>query len=126
VEVVDSESFPPTVRYVRPDGTSVTLLARGFPLNFDGSPEVVLHEDIQLTRALMLIAALQATKTKAAGVHRLDVESQQWVLKLFEDVRDIDPDGPVAEAIALARAELAALAKNPRDLKHDLRHQRRT
>jgi hypothetical protein len=72
------------------------------------------------------VGAIQAAQTRAAGVHRLKVEYQQAVLEGFAAVRHLEPGGPVAVAIAEALAHLKALAANPRDLAHDLRHQRKS
>ncbi len=76
LEVLDAKSQPPTLRYTGADGRKITLLAKGFPVNFDGSVEDIEPERIQLTRALMLIGALQAAGMFAAGIHRLDPDLQ--------------------------------------------------
>ena len=69
IEVVDAESFPPTVRYHLKDGRTIDLLASGFPMNFDGSVEDVAAERIQLTMGLMLAGAMTVAK---AHLHELE------------------------------------------------------
>ena len=82
--VIDNESHPPTVQYRLPSGKKVKLLARGFPLNFDGGPENIPPDEIQLTRALMLIGAAQATRARVSGVQVLDNALQARLLSILE------------------------------------------
>ncbi len=59
VEVDDLH--PPSARYELAGGKRVTVLADGFPINFDGEVNCVEPEDIQLTHGGMLISGIQAT-----------------------------------------------------------------
>jgi hypothetical protein len=49
------------------DGRVVYLPNRGFPVNFDGSLDPIRREEIQLTRALMVGAILQAAGSSPLG-----------------------------------------------------------
>lgn len=122
LEVIDGKSHPPTVRYTGRDGKAVTLLARGFPLNFDGSVEDISAERIQLTRGLMLIGALQAAGMSAAGIRRLDPDLQLKLLHAFEKVGGRKVGKEVVEALDLAKDNLGHLAARHGDLAHDRRH----
>ncbi|MDQ8040059.1 MAG: NAD(P)-dependent oxidoreductase [Rickettsiella sp.] len=73
-------------KYVTDRGATIRILKGGFPINFDNSGESVPKEDIQLTRALVLISILQAEKffdnnqfLKKAGIYALDPEMQRFV-----------------------------------------------
>jgi hypothetical protein len=112
------------VRYTTKDGRRIVLLAKGFPVNFDGDVEDIEPERIQLTRGLMLIGALQAAGMSAAGVHRLDPELQLTLLDAFESVggRKVGPE--VVDALDIAKDNLGFLAKKHGDLDHDRRHRR--
>jgi S-adenosylhomocysteine hydrolase len=122
-EIIDARSHPPTVRYTGKDGRRITLLAKGFPLNFDGSVEDIEPERIQLTRGLMLIGALQAAGMSAAGVHRLDPDLQLKLLHAFESVGGRKVGGrEVVEALDLAKDNLGHLKRKHGDLEHDRRH----
>lgn len=120
--VVDSTTFPPTLRYSLKDGREITLLASGYPLNFDGDVISIEPEKIQLTMGLLLIGALQATRTKAAGVHRLDPEKQLEVLREFEEVGGVKASGEkvaAAKAIAMSKLEEMKLRHgSPADRRH--------
>lgn len=48
------------------DGRTVYLTNRGFPVNFDGGPDPIPAADIQLTRALMVGAVMQAAGIRGA------------------------------------------------------------
>ncbi len=50
----------PTLEAVYPSNLRLRILRSGYPVNFDNSPESVPARDIQLTRALLLAAVLQA------------------------------------------------------------------
>lgn len=104
--VIDRESHPPTVEYTMPDGRKIRVLARGYPLNFDGGPETIPPDEIQLTRALMLIGAAQAARTTTAGVNRLDVPLQQELLKILEGLGFGAGDPDKIEALEIAQREL--------------------
>lgn len=111
-EVIDKNTFPPTVRYHLKDGRTVDLIARGFPLNFDGDVESVASEKIQLTMGLLMVGAIQAANIDAAGVRRMDPKAQLKLLDAFEAVGGIEASGPeVKEALALAKQRLATMAK---------------
>jgi len=100
-EIIDGDSHPPTVRYHLPNGKHVDLLAKGFPLNFDGEPENIPPEEIQLTRALMMIGAIQATGARVAGVTRLDRDLQSDVLDALKRIAPFAKDNPeLEEALA--------------------------
>jgi S-adenosylhomocysteine hydrolase len=122
VEVLDAKSYPPTVRYTTKDGRRIVLLAKGFPVNFDGDIEDIEPERIQLTRGLMLIGALQAAGMSAAGVHRLDPELQLTLLDAFESVGGRKVGADVVDALDIAKDNLGFLKKNRSDLDHDRRH----
>lgn len=110
--VVDDSVFPPTVSYYFKDGRQVTLLAKGFPLNFDGSVHAVPAEDIQLTMGLLLLGALQACGAKAAGLHLLDPEAQKDILEDFGKVESKEHrEKEMAEAISIAEEELGDLSE---------------
>ena len=96
-EIIDGESHPPTVRYHLPGGKHVDLLAKGFPLNFDGEPENIPPEQIQLTRALMMIGAIQAASARVAGVTRLDRGLQGEVLEALKSLAPFAKDNPQLE-----------------------------
>ncbi len=59
--IIDDDSHPPTCSYRLDDGRTITVLADGFPVNFDGAVNCVDPADIQLTHAGMLLAGIQAT-----------------------------------------------------------------
>ena len=62
---------------------TVRLLNGGFPVNFDGRVNCVPPEQIQVTRALMLGAALQALDTDEHGVIPLDPAFCDWVDRTY-------------------------------------------
>lgn len=106
VEVLDADNFPPGVAYQLADGRRVKLLASGFPINFDRGPEDVPAEHIQLTRALMLIGALQAVGTKAAGFHALEAKRQLEALEVFEALGVAEDHEALLQAMGIARRKL--------------------
>jgi len=112
-EVVDAESHPPSVRYDLPGGRKVTLLARGFPLNFDGQAENIPPEEIQLTRALMVLGLLQATQEKVAGVRRVDVKRELQLLEAFEKLGAGRGDAEVKKVLDQAMKALRAAIDDP-------------
>lgn len=75
-------------------GGKITLVNAGFPVNFDPSGESVPASDIQLTRALMLGACIQAgrhafkpgsgSEMKLAPRMQLDTALQQFVAREFK------------------------------------------
>jgi hypothetical protein len=73
------------IEYKSEFGASIYLLRGGFPANFDQSGESVPANDIQLTRALVLAAVLQAAEylkdtSIESGVYALDVKYQRFVI----------------------------------------------
>jgi hypothetical protein len=63
-----------------------TLLNGGFPVNFDGRVNCVPFHEIQLTRALMLAAAVQALDAPKPGIEPLARETCEWLVKRFEEL----------------------------------------
>ena len=113
-EVIDDQSHPPTVRYKLADGRKIDLLARGFPVNFDGGVENIDPEKIQLTRCLMLIGALQATGAKVSGVNRLDPRLQVELLEHFDKLEGANLDEEQRGVLSLAQVRLAEAKKDRR------------
>lgn len=113
VEVVDGESHPPTVEYTVGEDRKIKLLASGFPVNFDGGQENIPPEQIQLTRALMLIGGLQAVGAKVAGVNRLDPKKELDVLELLESLGVTEEQPEVAEALEKAKLNLEVARHRP-------------
>lgn len=77
-----------------PDGRTVYVLNRGFPVNFDGSLDPIGVQDIQLTRALIVGAVLQAAGASEDGsvvgrTAKLDLDPaiDQFVGEQFRKVR---------------------------------------
>ncbi|MBL8954792.1 MAG: NAD-binding protein [Myxococcaceae bacterium] len=111
--VVDADSHPPSVQYDLPGGRRITLLARGFPLNFDGQAENIAPEEIQLTRALMVLGLLQATQEKVAGVRRVDVKRELQLLEAFEELGAGNGDAEVKKVLEHAMKQLRAAIEKP-------------
>jgi S-adenosylhomocysteine hydrolase len=112
MKIIDAKSHPPSVAYELNDGRTVKLLARGYPMNFDGAQENIPPEHIQLTRALMVLGLLQATGSKVAGVKRLDPQLQLDLLQRFQDSGIPGQSKETAEALELAMTKLReAIAK---------------
>lgn len=65
----------------------VTIANGGFPINFDGRLDRIPAEDIQITMALMIAAAVQAVTTKAKGLHPLDELTCALIADRFREVR---------------------------------------
>jgi hypothetical protein len=63
---------------------TVRLLNGGFPVIFDGRVNCVPPNDIQVTRALMLGAAMQAITTSKRGVIALDPALCEWVERTYK------------------------------------------
>ena len=70
---IDMQLVDRTVRF--PNG--------GFPVNFDGRVNCVAPERIQVTRALMVGAALQAVGTRERGIVPLDDHVCAWVDRTY-------------------------------------------
>jgi S-adenosylhomocysteine hydrolase len=90
IEVLDRETLgtrsihdPIDVRLV--DRTA-RFLNGGFPVNFDGRVNCVPPERIQVTRALMIGAALQAVETDEHGIVPLSKEVCAWVDRTYADL----------------------------------------
>ncbi|MDA0183687.1 hypothetical protein OJ997_25485 [Solirubrobacter phytolaccae] len=65
----------------------VSFLNGGFPVNFDGQVNCVAARDIQLTRALMVAAAVQALEADGPGLHPFDEAVGDWLTQRFDEVR---------------------------------------
>lgn len=115
IKEVDSESFPPSVEYTLKDGRKITVLAQGYPLNFDGSVNTTDPDLIQVTRALLLLGLLQASRSKVPEIHRLDIEGQLKILQFFAQQPKVKADplllGEVQKTMELIEKELAGGGK---------------
>jgi hypothetical protein len=67
-------------------GHALTLLGGGFPVNFDGSPDPISAREIQLTRAILMAGAIQATASDKAGVTELDANLQSHIVARYEEL----------------------------------------
>jgi NAD(P)-dependent dehydrogenase (short-subunit alcohol dehydrogenase family) len=71
----------------------LTILRGGFPVNFDGAPDSAPPEDIELTRSLLVGAALQAAWPRPGSTacsrfgEMLDVALQRFVVTRWLDAR---------------------------------------
>jgi D-isomer specific 2-hydroxyacid dehydrogenase, NAD binding domain len=67
----------------------ITLARGGFPANFDGTGESVQKDDIQMTRALLLAAVLQALYVGESGYGgtMLEPEFQRFVVSRWIELR---------------------------------------
>lgn len=123
IEVVDDESFPPTVRYHLPDGRAITVLAQGYPLNFDGSVNTTDPDKIQMTRALLFLGLLQATSARSPGIRPLELEGQIEILEYFLTLPAAQADPNLRKAIPETIAKLKAALKDPRAFRtHEPKH----
>lgn len=115
VREVDAESFPPSVEYTLKDGRKITVLAQGYPLNFDGAVNTTDPDLIQVTRALLLLGLLQASRSKVPEIHRLDIEGQLNILRYFAELPKVKADpllrAEVDKTMALIEKELAGGGK---------------
>lgn len=68
----------------------VKFLRGGFPINFDGSPDPIPENQIQLTRAALMAGALQSVRTLVPGVHALDPEIQELLLRSMRSAESLD------------------------------------
>ncbi|MBI4818385.1 MAG: hypothetical protein HY791_19120 [Deltaproteobacteria bacterium] len=98
-EVIDDESFPPTLRYHLAGGKTLDVLAQGFPLNFDGSVDTIAPEQIQVTRAMMMLGLLQASSSKVPEIQKLSLASQLRLLEFFEGVDTVQKNTAVLNAV---------------------------
>ena len=65
-------------------GKSILAIGDGWPVNFDGDVEDINPEEIQLTRAVMLLGLFQAASIHTSfhgtsRIHALDSESDTWL-----------------------------------------------
>lgn len=70
-----------------------TILSGGFPVNFDGSPDPIDASKIQLTRAILMAGAIQATLSESAGVHDLRPDLQHELVARFNELRERQAGG---------------------------------
>lgn len=76
------------IQYTNQLGVSIRILRGGFPVNFDASGESVPAVDIQLTRALVLSAVMQAIGyfdrseiISHSGIYALEPEEQRFIVQ---------------------------------------------
>jgi hypothetical protein len=77
------------------NGKSLLLLNDGRPINFNGLLDNIEPEYIQVTRALMLQAAIQAVKSDNPGVEKLDPKAQEPIIEGVESAWAKHPPDPV-------------------------------
>jgi hypothetical protein len=87
-------------------GRDVILANGGFPINFDGRLDRIPPEDIQLTVALMVEAAVQAVTSDKKGLMPLDVYTCARLMAEFGETR-----GDKGKACRPAMQVQAALAE---------------
>ncbi len=63
----------------------ITIAHGGFPINFDGSPDPIPINKIQITRSLLLLGAIQGINTKSIGICELSIEHQNDLCRLYEE-----------------------------------------
>jgi hypothetical protein len=61
----------------KPVNKDIVVLRNGFPVNFNGDYETGSHEDIQYTRASMMLAAAQALRATVPQLQPLELGPQQ-------------------------------------------------
>jgi len=59
------------------------LVNGGFPVNFSGGVDPIPPEKIQLTRSLLYLGAVQASRTEDPGLHSLDDGLQRNLMEAF-------------------------------------------
>lgn len=64
----------------------IRFLRGGFPINFDGSPDPISAEKIQLTRAALIGGALQSIGLSLPGIYELDSAVQSSLLASFNEI----------------------------------------
>ena len=69
---------------VEQEGRCFHLLNGGFPVNFNGGVDTIAPEKIQLTRSLLYLGAVQASRTGKPGLHDLDQDHQELLFRLFQ------------------------------------------
>jgi len=68
---------------IRFEGKTFFLLNGGFPVNMDGGVDPIAASRIQLTRGLLYAGAVQASRTRAAGLHELSPAAQDKLLARY-------------------------------------------
>ncbi len=63
------------------------LVNGGFPVNFTGGVDPIHPNQIQLTRSLLYLAAVQASWTAETGIVPLDDFCQQQLLDIYHQTR---------------------------------------
>ena len=75
-----NESHPCFSLYAVPqNGRTFYLVNGGFPVNFNGQVDPIGAAEIQLTRGLLFLGAVQAGCEQAPGLIALDGERQTWL-----------------------------------------------
>jgi S-adenosylhomocysteine hydrolase len=74
------------------EGERLILLNCGFPINFDGDKNSVAPEKIQLTRALLLAAILQAYEmpNNSLGIVPLDIDMQREIISKYLNIQKLN------------------------------------
>lgn len=80
--------------YIQLVDRTVRFLNGGFPVNFDGRVNHVPPDRIQVTRALMVGAALQAVETDESGIIPLSREVCTWVSRTYAELENTSKSGP--------------------------------
>ncbi len=81
---------------------AITMLGDGWPVNFDGDVESVPADEIQLTRAVMLLGAIQARSTRADGAKNhvivpFDPLVDRQLLARYKALREGQPHPPISD-----------------------------
>ena len=77
VNHVEDYDHPCFSLYRVPKGAGYFYLVNGgFPVNFDGGIDPISPSKIQLTRSLLYMGAVQASRTLSPGLHQLDAGLQ--------------------------------------------------
>ncbi len=61
----------------------IYLVNGGFPVNFNGGIDPIVPEEIQLTRGLLYIGAIQSSTERSPGLHDLDDSSQHYLFNTY-------------------------------------------
>jgi S-adenosylhomocysteine hydrolase len=84
------------IQYTNQLGVSIQILRGGFPVNFDASGESVPAVDIQLTRALVLSAVMQAIGyfnrsdiISQSGIYALEPDEQRFIVHEWIKQKDV-------------------------------------
>ena len=73
-----------------PSGKTLLCANSGYVINFNGSTNPTPPRFIQLTRGLLYLAAVQATRTRQAGFSDLEQQPQREFVHYIEAVTDCD------------------------------------